>query len=113
MIPPRDATLPKPTVNGLKEKDSRKEEEEQDNNIDEEYLAYLDSITEEEEYAEEANWEDNNEEQEYEKQDLPTSSVKSSKLPQPIVKASVIQELIEQVIEDKDKDLTQLQNFYE
>jgi len=54
------------------------------------------------------NWEENNEEQEYEKQDLPTSSVKSSKLPQPIVKASIIQELIEQVIEDKDKDLTQL-----
>ena len=55
MIPPRDATLPKPTTNGIKEEDSRKEEEEQDNNIDEEYLANLDSITEEEEYTEEAN----------------------------------------------------------
>ena len=55
-IPPRDLILPKPTVNGLKEHESRKEEEEQDNNMDEEYLVYPDSITEEEEYTEEANW---------------------------------------------------------
>ena len=51
----RDAMLLKPTANGLKEDESRIEGEEKDNNIDDEYLAYLDSITEKEEYTEEAN----------------------------------------------------------
>ena len=98
--------LLKPTASCLKEDESRIEEEEQDNNIDDEYLAYLDSITEKEEYAEEANWEKDVE------QDLPQTIVKSLKLQASKVN-STIHTLIKQVIEEEDKNLTQLQTFYE
>ena len=51
------------------------------------------------------------EELEYGTQDLPTSLIKSSKLPQAIVNTSIIKELIKEAIKDKDKDITQLQTF--
>ena len=44
--------------------------------MDEEYLAYLDSSTEEEEYKGEANWEQPTEGQEDKNRNLPTPSVK-------------------------------------
>lgn len=72
-------------------------------------LAYLDTITEEEEYAEEMNWEQSTKVLEDKNLDLSTPSVNLSKIPQPIVNTSEIQDIIEQVIEEKDKHFTQLQ----